>query len=70
MIVTLVLNETYYIRQIVVSLMVIIWGLRLSLFLFYRIMKIGKDERFYIIFLINILLLLDLIKLEKILLNF
>lgn len=33
-------------RNIVVSLFIILWGARLSGFLFFRIMKTGKDDRF------------------------
>jgi steroid 5-alpha reductase family enzyme len=33
-------------RNIVASLFVIIWGLRLSGFLLFRILKTGKDDRF------------------------
>jgi len=40
------LSEVYFVRQIIVTIMVTIWGLRLAGFLFYRILKIGKDERF------------------------
>ncbi|KAI9744560.1 MAG: hypothetical protein M1818_002089 [Claussenomyces sp. TS43310] len=33
-------------RQIVVSLFIMVWGLRLSGFLLFRILKTGKDDRF------------------------
>lgn len=33
-------------RNIVVSLFVIVWGFRISGFLFFRILKTGKDDRF------------------------
>ncbi|CAG8980524.1 hypothetical protein HYALB_00002521 [Hymenoscyphus albidus] len=33
-------------RQIVASLFIMIWGLRLSAFLLFRIIKTGKDDRF------------------------
>ena len=33
-------------RQIVVSLFMMIWGLRLSGFLLFRVLKTGKDDRF------------------------
>ncbi len=34
------------IRTIIVLLCVILWSIRISAYLFYRILKIGKDERF------------------------
>lgn len=33
-------------RQLVASLFLIVWALRLSGFLFYRVLKTGKDDRF------------------------
>uniref|UniRef100_A0A6B2LDU6 Uncharacterized protein n=1 Tax=Arcella intermedia TaxID=1963864 RepID=A0A6B2LDU6_9EUKA len=45
-IVTLVLSQRYYIRQVVVTVLVSLWGLRLAGYLFYRILKIGEDKRF------------------------
>jgi steroid 5-alpha reductase family enzyme len=35
-----------YYRQQAATWLVILWGLRLSAFLFYRILKIGDDNRF------------------------
>jgi len=43
---TLFFNETFYIRQIVVTLMVSIYGIRLAGYLFMRITVIGEDKRF------------------------
>lgn len=43
---TLFLGGNSNARQIVVSLFIIIWALRLSTFLLFRILKTGKDDRF------------------------
>lgn len=43
---TLFLGETYHWRQIMISVFVVLWGLRLSGYLLYRIIKIGEDNRF------------------------
>jgi len=43
---TFVLAETYHWRQILVTTLVVVWGLRLSGYLLYRIIKIGEDDRF------------------------
>ena len=40
------LHQTYYVRQTVLTAAVTIWGLRLSGFLFYRIILWGEDKRF------------------------
>ncbi|KAK4218163.1 DUF1295-domain-containing protein [Rhypophila decipiens] len=45
-ILTLAFSGSPNARQIVVSLFIIIWGLRLSGFLLFRILKTGKDDRF------------------------
>lgn len=38
--------KTYYKRQIAITALVLCWGIRLSGYLFYRILKIGEDKRF------------------------
>jgi len=43
---SLCLAETFQWRQIVVTACVVLWGLRLSGYLLYRIIKIGEDDRF------------------------
>ncbi|XP_012068452.1 uncharacterized protein LOC105631062 isoform X3 [Jatropha curcas] len=43
---TLVLKGTWYFRQVVLSLLVVMWGLRLGLFLLMRILQWGEDRRF------------------------
>ncbi|KAM7267851.1 hypothetical protein ACFE04_010017 [Oxalis oulophora] len=43
---TLVVKGSYYFRQVVLSLLVIVWGLRLGLFLLMRILQWGEDRRF------------------------
>ncbi len=45
-IITLAFNGQHNARQIVASLFIMIWGLRLSGFLLFRILKTGKDDRF------------------------
>ncbi|XP_020623579.1 uncharacterized protein LOC110061093 isoform X1 [Orbicella faveolata] len=45
-ILTFFLAETYNWRQILVTVFVVVWGLRLSGYLLYRIIKIGEDKRF------------------------
>jgi len=45
-IVNLVLNGTFYMRQIVVSALVCFWAVRLVCYLFMRILAIGSDKRF------------------------
>jgi hypothetical protein len=47
-IITLLVNETYYVRQIVLTCLVGVWGIRLAGFLFIRILKIGEDKRYWI----------------------
>eukprot|EP00184_Porphyridium_aerugineum_P008483 CAMPEP_0184692736 /NCGR_PEP_ID=MMETSP0313-20130426/1081_1 /TAXON_ID=2792 /ORGANISM="Porphyridium aerugineum, Strain SAG 1380-2" /LENGTH=340 /DNA_ID=CAMNT_0027150585 /DNA_START=135 /DNA_END=1157 /DNA_ORIENTATION=- len=42
--ITLLFHKTYYVRQIVISTMVMVWGVRLSTFLFYRIMSLGGED--------------------------
>ncbi|KAI5660270.1 hypothetical protein M9H77_29063 [Catharanthus roseus] len=43
---TLVVKASWNFRQIILSLLVIIWGLRLGLFLLMRILQWGEDRRF------------------------
>ncbi|KAI1479119.1 DUF1295-domain-containing protein [Daldinia eschscholtzii] len=43
---TLALSRSPDVRQIVASVFVMAWGLRLSLFLLYRVIRTGKDDRF------------------------
>ncbi|KAK3393698.1 hypothetical protein B0H63DRAFT_24853 [Podospora didyma] len=45
-VVTLALSGRHNARQLVVSLFIMVWALRLSGFLFFRILKTGKDDRF------------------------
>ncbi|KAK3328911.1 hypothetical protein B0H66DRAFT_6280 [Apodospora peruviana] len=45
-ILTLALSSTPNARQIVVSIFIMAWGLRLSAFLLFRILKTGTDARF------------------------
>jgi steroid 5-alpha reductase family enzyme len=43
---TFFINGNYYTRQIVVFVMVNVWGFRLGIFLLYRVLQRGKDDRF------------------------
>ncbi|XP_015957725.1 uncharacterized protein LOC107481889 isoform X1 [Arachis duranensis] len=43
---TLLLKGSWYFRQIILSFFVVLWGLRLGLFLLFRILKWGEDRRF------------------------
>jgi len=45
-ILTFVMTNTYETRQILVTGCVVVWGVRLAGFLLYRILKLGKDDRF------------------------
>ncbi|XP_024545862.1 uncharacterized protein LOC9660991 [Selaginella moellendorffii] len=43
---TAVINGTWFTRQIVLTLLVFVWGTRLAAFLLIRILKWGEDRRF------------------------
>ncbi|KAK3603864.1 hypothetical protein CHS0354_042872 [Potamilus streckersoni] len=43
---TFFMAQTYSARQIMVTACVVVWGIRLSGYLLYRILKIGEDKRF------------------------
>ncbi|CAN8235027.1 unnamed protein product [Cochlearia groenlandica] len=43
---TLLLKATWHFRQIVLTLLVVVWGLRLAIFLLMRILQWGEDRRF------------------------
>ncbi|CAB3359985.1 Hypothetical predicted protein [Cloeon dipterum] len=43
---TYYLGQTHDSRQTMVTTLICIWGFRLSAYLFYRILKIGRDARF------------------------
>lgn len=45
-ILTLALKGAWHFRQIILTLFVVIWGLRLGLFLLMRILQWGEDHRF------------------------
>ncbi|XP_017237458.1 uncharacterized protein LOC108210606 isoform X4 [Daucus carota subsp. sativus] len=43
---TLVVRGTWHFRQVILSLLVIVWGIRLAIFLLMRILQWGEDRRF------------------------
>ncbi|XP_058754385.1 uncharacterized protein LOC131627562 [Vicia villosa] len=43
---TLVLKGSWHFRQIILTLFVVLWGLRLGFFLLLRILQWGEDRRF------------------------
>ena len=45
-VITLAFSGHHNARQVVASLFIMVWGLRLSAFLLFRILKTGKDDRF------------------------
>lgn len=42
----LLINKTFDLMHVILTLMITVWGLRLSGYLFYRILKTKKDKRF------------------------
>jgi len=44
-VITMFVGQTFYWRQVLVTLLVCVWGLRLSGYLMFRMVQIGKDER-------------------------
>jgi steroid 5-alpha reductase family enzyme len=40
------INSTYFSGQVILSLMIVVWGIRLAAYLFIRINKMGRDKRF------------------------
>ncbi|CAH1414999.1 unnamed protein product [Lactuca virosa] len=43
---TLILKGSWHVRQVVLSFFVVVWGLRLGVFLLMRILNWGEDRRF------------------------
>ncbi|XP_027168523.1 uncharacterized protein LOC113768386 isoform X2 [Coffea eugenioides] len=43
---TLVLKGSWHFRQVILSVLAVLWGLRLALFLLMRILQWGEDRRF------------------------
>eukprot|EP00475_Leptophrys_vorax_P043726 TRINITY_DN8510_c0_g1_i1.p1 TRINITY_DN8510_c0_g1~~TRINITY_DN8510_c0_g1_i1.p1 ORF type:complete len:388 (+),score=-6.94 TRINITY_DN8510_c0_g1_i1:176-1165(+) len=43
---TLAFGGTWYARQVLLTALVVVWGLRLGLFLLFRILQWGEDRRF------------------------
>ncbi|KAK1384149.1 FKBP-type peptidyl-prolyl cis-trans isomerase 5 [Heracleum sosnowskyi] len=43
---TLVVRGTWHFRQVILTLLVIVWGIRLAIFLLMRILQWGEDRRF------------------------
>jgi steroid 5-alpha reductase family enzyme len=39
-------NQTFFTTQIIIALLIITWGIRLAVYLFSRMLKIGRDSRF------------------------
>jgi len=43
---SLISQGTYHLRQVIVTLFVLVWSVRLGAFLFQRVKRVGKDQRF------------------------
>jgi len=43
---TLLMGQSYHARNIITSILVMVWAIRIAAFLFYRVLKAGSDSRF------------------------
>jgi steroid 5-alpha reductase family enzyme len=39
-------NQMFFTTQVIIALLIVIWGIRLAVYLFSRILNIGRDSRF------------------------